>query len=72
MAERAIFDLGRSNDLRPFLLLASFTHPHDPFAAPRGYWYSTAILTSRRPRTRLRLIRIRAGCATFAPWTPCQ
>ena len=38
MAERAIFDLGRSNNLRPFLLVASFTHPHDPFAAPQRYW----------------------------------
>ena len=38
MAERAIFDLGRSDNLRPFLLVASFTHPHDPFAAPQRYW----------------------------------
>src|SRR5271156_4196467 len=37
-AERAIFDIARSNDRRPFLLVASFTHPHDPFAVPRRYW----------------------------------
>ena len=37
-AERAIFDLARSNDKRPFLLVASFTHPHDPFAVPQLYW----------------------------------
>jgi choline-sulfatase len=37
-AERAIFDFARSNDRRPFLLVASFTHPHDPFAVPRRYW----------------------------------
>ena len=37
-AERAIFDFARSNDKRPFLLVASFTHPHDPFAVPRRYW----------------------------------
>ncbi|MBV8793354.1 MAG: choline-sulfatase [Hyphomicrobiales bacterium] len=38
MAERAIFDLARSRDPRPFLLVASFSHPHDPFAAPQRYW----------------------------------
>jgi choline-sulfatase len=37
-AERAIFDIARSNAKRPFLLVASFTHPHDPFAVPRRYW----------------------------------
>ncbi len=37
-AERAIFDLARSRDRRPFLLVASFTHPHDPFAVPQRYW----------------------------------
>ena len=37
-AERALFDFARSNDKRPFLLVASFTHPHDPFAVPQHYW----------------------------------
>jgi choline-sulfatase len=37
-AERAIFDIARSKDRRPFLLVASFTHPHDPFAVPQRYW----------------------------------
>ena len=38
MAERAIFDIARSRDRRPFLLVASFSHPHDPFAVPQRYW----------------------------------
>jgi choline-sulfatase len=38
MAERAIFDFARSKDRRPFLLAASFSHPHDPFAVPQRYW----------------------------------
>jgi choline-sulfatase len=38
MAERAIFDLARARDQRPFLLVASFSHPHDPFAVPQRYW----------------------------------
>ena len=37
-SERAIFDIARSNDRRPFLLVASFTHPHDPFAVLQRYW----------------------------------
>ena len=37
-AERAIYDLARSSDDRPFLLVASLTHPHDPFAIPKRYW----------------------------------
>jgi len=38
MAERAIFDIARSKDRRSFLLVASFSHPHDPFAVQRRYW----------------------------------
>jgi choline-sulfatase len=41
MAERAIFDLARSKDQRPFLLVTSFSHPHDPFAIPQRYWNLT-------------------------------
>ena len=37
-AERAIYDHVRGRDERPFLMVASLTHPHDPFAIPRGYW----------------------------------
>ena len=37
-SERAIFDIARANDKRPFLLVASFTHPHDPYAVPQRYW----------------------------------
>ena len=37
-AERAIYDHVRSKDRRPFLLVASLTHPHDPFAITKAYW----------------------------------
>ncbi len=37
-SERAIYDIARANERRPFLLVASFTHPHDPFAVPKRYW----------------------------------
>jgi choline-sulfatase len=37
-AERALYETVRSNDRRPFLLVASLTHPHDPFAITQKYW----------------------------------
>ncbi len=37
-ATRALHDLARSDDDRPFLLVASFTHPHDPYVTRREYW----------------------------------
>ncbi len=35
---RKINELARSNDERPFFLMSSFTHPHDPFAITKEYW----------------------------------
>ncbi|RYB06376.1 choline-sulfatase [Lichenibacterium ramalinae] len=37
-AERAIYDHVRGKDRRPFLMVASLTHPHDPFAITRPFW----------------------------------
>ena len=37
-AVRKIYDLARDEDARPFFLLVSFTHPHDPFAITPEYW----------------------------------
>ncbi len=37
-ATRKIYDLARSNDPRPFLMLVSFSHPHDPFTITPEYW----------------------------------
>lgn len=36
-ARRAIVDSAREGD-RPFLIVASFTHPHDPYEVPAAYW----------------------------------
>jgi len=35
---RKIRDLARRDDDRPFCLVASFTHPHDPYATRQRYW----------------------------------
>jgi choline-sulfatase len=37
-ALRALHDLARADDERPFVMVASFTHPHDPYVTRRKYW----------------------------------
>ncbi|MGI9335221.1 MAG: choline-sulfatase [Gammaproteobacteria bacterium] len=37
-AVRQIYDYARRRDDRPFLLGASFTHPHNPFTITQDYW----------------------------------
>ncbi len=35
---RKLYDLARSPDQRPFCLVVSFTHPHDPFLVRSEHW----------------------------------
>lgn len=37
-ARRKLFDLARDDDDRPFCMVVSLTHPHDPFAMTEEYW----------------------------------
>lgn len=37
-ARRHLFDVARGADSRPFCLVASLTHPHDPYVISRPYW----------------------------------
>jgi choline-sulfatase len=37
-AVRALHDAARADDRRPFLHVASFTHPHDPYVTRKEYW----------------------------------
>src|SRR5688572_10898927 len=37
-AERAIYDHARGDRKRPFCMVVSLTHPHDPFAIPERWW----------------------------------
>lgn len=37
-ASRKLYDLARSDDDRPFFILTSFTHPHDPYQCSPEYW----------------------------------
>ncbi len=36
---RAVHDLAGAADERPFLLIASFSQPHDPWEVPAEYWH---------------------------------
>ena len=41
VADRAIerlTQIGNTRDTDPYCLIASFTHPHDPFVIPKTYW----------------------------------
>ena len=35
---RALHDLARDHDERPWMLVVSFTHPHDPYVTRSKYW----------------------------------
>jgi choline-sulfatase len=37
-ARQKLFDIARGNDRRPFCLVVSMTHPHDPYLVPQQYW----------------------------------
>jgi choline-sulfatase len=49
-ARQKIFDLARSKDRRPFCIVASLTHPHDPYVIPRSYWDRYAGVDIDMPR----------------------
>lgn len=37
-ARQKLFDIARDKDTRPFCMVVSMTHPHDPYAIPEQYW----------------------------------
>jgi choline-sulfatase len=69
-AERKLYEIVRGRDERPFFMVVSMTHPHDPFAIPREYWnrYEDAMIRVPRalppqaldPHSR----RVQAMCET--------
>ncbi|GAA0336841.1 choline-sulfatase [Sphingomonas oligophenolica] len=38
VTRRKLFEIARGKDERPFFMVMSLTHPHDPFAIPKQYW----------------------------------
>ena len=57
-ARQKIFDLARSRDRRPFCLVASMTHPHDPYVIPQRYWDRYAGIDIDMPRVHARAERL--------------
>jgi len=51
-ARQKLFDLARGRDRRPFCLVVSLTHPHDPYAIPQRYWDRYADVDIDMPRVR--------------------
>lgn len=49
-ARQKLFDLARDPDRRPFAMVVSLTHPHDPFTIPDPWWsrYSDAEIDTPR------------------------
>ncbi len=37
-ARQKLFDIARNEDRRPFCMVVSMTHPHDPYVVPAEYW----------------------------------
>ena len=37
-AQQKLHDIARGSDRRPFCMVVSMTHPHDPFTIPGRYW----------------------------------
>ena len=79
-ARQRLFDIARGPDSRPFLMVVSLSHPHDPFTIPDPWWrrYEGAAIDMPRlrqgdvtedPHSR----RLRHVCATDAqPVTDAQ
>jgi len=52
-ARQKLFDMARAKDRRPFCMVASMTHPHDPYVIPRGYWDRYAGVDIDMPRVHI-------------------
>ena len=57
-ARQKLFDLARSRDRRPFCMVASMTHPHDPYVIPQRYWDRYEGVTIDMPRVTLAADRL--------------
>jgi choline-sulfatase len=49
-ARQKLFDMARDKDRRPFCMVASMTHPHDPYTIPQRYWDRYAAVDIDMPR----------------------
>jgi choline-sulfatase len=59
-ARQKLFDMARSRDRRPFCMVASMTHPHDPYVIPQAYW-------DRYSEVEIDMPRVAAGAVEMDP-----
>ncbi|MDE1922346.1 MAG: choline-sulfatase [Gammaproteobacteria bacterium] len=52
-ARQKLFDMARGRDRRPFCMVVSMTHPHDPYVTPQAYWDRYADVDIDMPKVRL-------------------
>ncbi len=52
-ARQKLFDMARGKDKRPFCMVVSMTHPHDPYVVPQKYWDRYAGLDIDMPRVTM-------------------
>jgi choline-sulfatase len=52
-ARQKLFDMARAKDRRPFCMVASMTHPHDPYVIPQTYWDRYEGVEIDMPRVRM-------------------
>ncbi len=52
-ARQKLFDIARGRDRRPFCMVVSMTHPHDPYSIPQPYWDRYHDADIDMPRVRL-------------------
>ena len=52
-ARQKLFDMARAKDRRPFCMVASMTHPHDPYVIPQRYWDRYAEVEIDMPRVQM-------------------
>jgi choline-sulfatase len=52
-ARQKLFDMARTRDRRPFCMVASMTHPHDPYVIPHVYWDRYAGVDIDMPRVQM-------------------
>jgi choline-sulfatase len=52
-ARQKLFDMARGRDKRPFCMVASMTHPHDPYAIPHTYWNRYSGVDIDMPRVNM-------------------
>jgi choline-sulfatase len=57
-ARQKLFDIARGRHQRPFCMVVSMTHPHDPYTIPQAYWDRYADANIEMPRVKVPLERL--------------